>query len=87
MSAKFHLPFYVNHNNDSCLDVNVFANLTLAEQLISAGQSEPIEVFYLDFSKAFDLVCRRPLIKEMAAKGSPFQDDQLDGRISKEQDI
>ncbi len=32
-------------------------------------QGEPIDVIYLDFSKAFDSVCHRLLIKKMEAMG------------------
>ncbi len=32
-------------------------------------QGEPVDVIYLDFSKAFDSVCPRLLIKKMEAMG------------------
>ncbi len=32
-------------------------------------QGEPVDVVYLDFSKAFDSVCHRLLIKKMEAMG------------------
>ncbi len=34
-----------------------------------ANQGEPVDVEYLDFSKAFDSVCHRLLIKKMDAMG------------------
>ncbi len=33
------------------------------------GKGEPVDVVYLDFSKAFDSVCHRLLIKKMEAMG------------------
>ncbi len=36
-------------------------------------QGETVDVAYLDFSKAFTLVCHRLLIKEMDAMGIPPQ--------------
>ncbi len=32
-------------------------------------QGEPVDVVYLDFSKAFDSVCQRLLVKKMVAMG------------------
>ncbi len=50
----------------SCL-----TNLIIAEELITGmtDQGEPVDVVYLDFSKAFDPVCHRLLIKKMEALG------------------
>ncbi len=50
----------------SCL-----TNLIIAEELITGmtDQGEPVDVAYLDFSKAFDSVCHRLLIKKMEAMG------------------
>ncbi len=51
----------------SCL-----TNLIIAEELITGmtDQGEPVDVVYLDFSKAFDSVCHRLLIKKMEAMGT-----------------
>ncbi len=48
----------------SCL-----SNLIVAEELITGitDQGEPVNVVYLDFSKAFDSVYHRLLIKEVEA--------------------
>ncbi len=45
----------------SCL-----TNLNIAEALVTGmtDQGEPVDVVYLDFSKAFDLVCHRLLRKQ-----------------------
>ncbi len=50
----------------SCL-----TNLIVAEELSTGliDQVEPVDVVYLDFSKAFDLVCHRALVKQMVAMG------------------
>ncbi len=50
----------------SCL-----TNLIVAEELLTGmtDQGEPVDVVYLDFSKAFDSVCHRLLVKKMVAKG------------------
>ncbi len=50
----------------SCL-----TNLIIAEELITGmtDQEEHVDVVYLDFSKAFDSVCHRLLIKKMEAMG------------------
>ncbi len=50
----------------SCL-----ANLIVAEELITGitEQGEPVDVVYLDFSKAFDSVCHRLRVKKMVAMG------------------
>ncbi len=50
----------------SCL-----TNLIIAEELITGmtDQGEPVDVVYLDFSKTFDSVCHRLLIKKMEAMG------------------
>ncbi len=46
-------------------------NLIIAAELITGmtDQGEPVDVVYLDFSKAFDSVCHRLLIKKMEAMG------------------
>ncbi len=51
---------------DSCL-----TNLIIAEELITGmtDQGEPVDVVYLNFSKAFDSVCHCLLIKTMEAMG------------------
>ncbi len=43
--------------------------LIIAEELITGmtDQGEPVDVVYLDFSKAFDSVCHRLLVKKMEA--------------------
>ncbi len=33
------------------------------------NQGEPVDIVYLDFSKAFDSMCHRPLVKNMVAMG------------------
>ncbi len=50
----------------SCL-----TNLIIAEEFITGitDQGEPVDVVYLDFSKAFDSVCHRLLVKKMVAMG------------------
>ncbi len=44
-------------------------NLIEAEDLTTGmtDQGEPVDVVYLDFPKAFDLVCHRLLVKKMVA--------------------
>ncbi len=51
----------------SCL-----TNLIKAEELIigMTDQGEPVDVVYLDFSKALDSLCHRLLIKKMEAMGT-----------------
>ncbi len=51
----------------SCL-----TNLIVAEELITGmtDQGEPVDVAYLDFSKAFYSVCHRLLVKKMVAMGT-----------------
>ncbi len=46
-------------------------NLIVAEELATAmtDQDEPVHVEYLDFSKAFDSVCHRLLVKKMISMG------------------
>ncbi len=46
-------------------------NPIVAEELITGmtAQGEPVDVVYLDFSKAFDSVCHRLLVKKMVAMG------------------
>ncbi len=48
-----------------------FTNLIITEELITGmtDQGEPVDLVYLDFSKAFDSVCHRLLIKKMKAMG------------------
>ncbi len=48
----------------SCL-----TNLMVAEEFITGmtGQGEPVDVLYLDVSKAFESVCHRLLVKKMVA--------------------
>ncbi len=50
----------------SCL-----TNLIIAEELITGrtDQGEPLDVVYLDFSKAFDSMCNLLLVKKMVAMG------------------
>ncbi len=50
----------------SCL-----TNLIVAEELITGmpDQSEPVDVVYLDISKAVDSVCHRLLVQKMVAMG------------------
>ncbi len=64
----------------SCL-----TNLIVAEELITGitDQGEPVDVVYLDFSKAFDSVCHHLLVKKMVAMGIHLKS----GGVPKEQDI
>ncbi len=62
-------------------------NLIIAEELITGmtDQGEPIDLVYLDFSKEFNSVCHRLLIKNMEAmeihpKFSYFVDEFLKNR-------
>ncbi len=50
----------------SCL-----TNLIVAEEFITGmtDQGEPMDVVYLDFSKAFDSVCHRLVVKKMVTMG------------------
>ncbi len=50
----------------SCL-----TNLIVAEELFTdmSDQGEPVDVVYLDFSKAFDSLCHRMLVKKMVQIG------------------
>ncbi len=68
----------------SCL-----TKLIVSEQLITGmtDQGELVDVVYLDFSKAFDSVCHRLLVKKMVAIGDPPQNNPLRGGFPKEQDI
>ncbi len=54
----------------SCLDVRL-TNPIEAEELITGmtDHGKPVDVVYLDFSKAFDSVCHRLLVKKMVAVG------------------
>ncbi len=54
----------------SCL-----TNLIVAEVLMTGmtDQDEPVDVVYLDFSKAFDSVCHRLLVKKMVTMGIHFK--------------
>ncbi len=46
-------------------------NRIVAEEIITCmtGQSEPVDVVYLDFSKAFDSVCHLLVVKKLVAMG------------------
>ncbi len=54
-------------------------NLVVAEELNTCmtSQSEPVDVVFLDYSKAFDSVCHRLLVKKMAPMGNAPQDEFL----------
>ncbi len=52
-----------------------------------ADQGEPVDVVYLDFSKAFNSVCHRLLIKKMEAMGIHSVDKPLGRRVSKQQNL
>ncbi len=51
--------------------VSCLTNLIVAEELFTGmtDQGEPVGVVYLDFSKAFDSLCHRLLVKKMVQIG------------------
>ncbi len=67
----------------SCL-----TNLIIAEELVTGltDQEEPVDVVCLDFSKVFDSVCHRLLIKKMDAM-DPSQDKPLGRKVPKQQNF
>ncbi len=60
----------------SCL-----TNLVVDEEVITGmtDQGKPVDVIYLDFSKVFDSVCHRLLVKKMAAMGINLKITRLVG--------
>ncbi len=61
--------------------------MIVAEELITGmtDQGEPVDVVYLDFSKAFDSVCHRR--QEDGSNGDQPQNNTLGGGVPKQQDF